>query len=131
MMTEAVRLADIAEKRETAANLHAAGVACLLVDNADFKKVAVEFLEKAVAQTPTNPDVLNDLAAAYYETQDPRAKETIERAWQLKKSPNIAWTRATILYTDQAWKDYLAIDPNSEWSAEVREKYLYDDQIGN
>lgn len=119
LLGAAARIAQLADDDPSVANLHAAGVAFLLTDRYDNE--AVSSLESAMAASaaPT-PELLNDLAAAYYETQDPRAKETIERAWQLKKSPNIAWTRATILYTPQSWKDYLAIDPDSEWAAEAR-----------
>lgn len=120
LLSAAAKLGKRAEDRRTAANLHAAGVAFLLAG--DYAKEAVQLLEEAqAAMSPPGPELLNDLAAAYYETNDPRARETIDRAWQLKKSPNIAWTRATILGSEQAWKDYLAIDSTSEWAAEARE----------
>ena len=110
---------------------HAAGLGYLMLDKPEYAREAVLRLEEAQTKmTAPNPDLLNDLAAAYNETGDEaKAKATIERAWQLKKSPNIAWTRATILYTPQSWKDYLAIDPDSEWAAEARRNL--DDQIGN
>ena len=118
LLQAASRITRIAEKNPTAANRHKAGVALLL---AGYEKEAILELEEAAKEKANDPDLLNDLAAAYHDANDQkRAKETIERAWTLKKSAPIAWTRAVILWTREGWKDYLAIDPNSEWSAEAR-----------
>lgn len=131
----AFKLVDAAKKRPTVENLHAAGVALLLLPDPQFRDQAVTRLEQAltkqtgvtdVAQAiaaSSDADLLNDLAAAYYESgKQNEAESAIARAWQLKRSPPIAWTRATILQNAQAWKDYLAIDDTSEWAKEARGK---------
>ena len=125
----AAAISEIARANPSAANLHKAGVALLLTGGYD--RDAVLNLEQAAAKTQdADPDLLNDLAAAYYETGDvDKAKAAIERAWSLKQSAPIAWTRAVVLDTTQAWKDYLAIDPSSEWSAEARTRLA--NQTGN
>ena len=128
LLTAAAKLDDIAREDPSAANLHAAGVALLLTDRYDAD--AVTQLEAALQKSPLpSAELLNDLAAAYYETRDDaKAKATIERAWRMKQSAAIAWTRAFILGTRDGWNDYLKIDPHSEWSAEARREL---DQIGN
>lgn len=123
LLTPAANLEEAARKRPTAENLHAAGIAYLLIDD---DEAALESLQRAARLSTPSAALLNDLAAAYYETRDEaNAKATIDRAWQLEKIPVIAWTRAVILDSEQAWKDYLALDSISEWAEEAKL------QIGN
>lgn len=131
LIEPALPLLTAREKRPTVENLHAAGLALLLMKQG---RAAVAALEHALTSkeepsetevaaalgASTDAHLLNDLAAAYYQTNNKMAKTAIDRAWQLKQSPPIAWTRATILSTDAAWNDYLAIDSTSEWAAEAR-----------
>ena len=133
--------ADIEEalqKHRSVTNLHHYGVVMLLTK--DTEGQAVQYLEEALRKQTGRSDIaqaiaasvdaglVNDLAAAYYVDNDPKAAKAAERAWQLKKSPPIAWNRALALDTKAAWDDYLKLDSSSPWAAEAREKH---DQIGN
>lgn len=120
---------------------HALGVAYLLVGKV---RLGAETLEETI-RSETNvrgevveairrsqdPALLNDLAAAY-QTMGERqgdlqavsmALEAAQRAWKLDKTPQIAWTRAVVIdayhireRSVSAWRDYLALEPRSEWS---------------
>lgn len=124
---------------------HALGVAYLL---AGKSKLAVETLEDAVQNDTggrheimeaishsSDAALLNDLAAAYLvftERQDgletqPLALQAVERAWSLQKTPQIAWSRAVVIASFHvrqpsiaAWREYLALEPSSEWSNAAR-----------
>ncbi|HEV7239141.1 MAG TPA: CHAT domain-containing protein [Thermoanaerobaculia bacterium] len=139
-------LQERADRAPDAATLHALGVAYLLLKDADR---GVSSLEQAItlATGETDPlravhrsndfDLLNDLAAAYVERGERldspedrrRATETAERAWQLRRSAEIAWNRALALQNagfneraSAAWDDFLRIDSSSEWATEARER---------
>jgi Putative zinc-finger len=137
----ALRVAQTAETRDTVSSLHAAGIALLMVENTqteNYRKYGVEFLEKALRKQAGQPEqtaidqviaastdavLLNDLAAGYHATHDnEQSVKAVGRAWQLQKTPEIAWNRALILSTTQAWDDYLKLDSTSEWAKEAREK---------
>jgi hypothetical protein len=136
VLAAAGRVAADAEKKPTVSNLHAAGIAHLMLENTqdvDYKKKGVELLEEALKEqtgqpgidqaiaASTDADLLNDLAAGYHAIGDgEQAVKAIGRAWQLRKSETTAWTRAVILRTDDAWRDYLSLDATSPWSAEAR-----------
>ncbi|HEY2092457.1 MAG TPA: CHAT domain-containing protein [Thermoanaerobaculia bacterium] len=56
------------------------------------------------------------------------ADDAAERAWALEQSPQAAWNRAIAAESMharplaiQAWRDYLALDSSSRWSAEARD----------
>jgi tetratricopeptide (TPR) repeat protein len=129
LLESAAAITEIADENPTGVNLQKAGVALLLANR--FDRDAVRYLEKAQSeQKESDADLLNDLAAAYYETGNmAKAQSSIERAWASKRSAPIAWTRAVVLNTPQAWRDYLKIDPDSEWAAEARTRL--ENQIGN
>lgn len=103
---------------------------------------AVALLTEAAAlgdAQPIGPQrkaaVLNDLAAAHAETASfGEAKNLIigldvaERAWELDRTPPIAWTRAVLLSTlasdttaSKAWDAYLALRPLSREAKRRRE----------
>jgi hypothetical protein len=117
--------AERADKQPTQANLHALGVAHLLEGNGPE---AVAALERAQALGEPPARLLSDLAAAYLAVaDDDRALQFAHRAWAAEKSPAAAWNRALALEklqrkpeALQAWKDYLAADPDSQWAAEAR-----------
>ena len=82
-------------------------------------------------------ELLTDLAAAHHAVgrnhNQPRAfvvaLEAAERAWRMRRTPEIAWNRALARESlhlraaaREAWEDYLAIDPDSPWADEVRER---------
>jgi CHAT domain-containing protein/uncharacterized protein YecT (DUF1311 family) len=126
---------------------HALGVSYLL---AGKLKAAVETLEETVKadgkergdvaaaiRRSTNAALLNDLAAAYQATierrDDPTAMamalEAAQRAWELDKTPQIAWTRAAVIEAYHvrersiaAWRDALNLEPRSEWNALARQR---------
>ena len=128
----------------TVENLHAVGVAHLLLQNWDD---AVLALEDAVHREAVDRDLasaiqksrdaalLNDLASAYYErgSQMQRASDyvvafqCVDRAAQLHETTDIAWNRALILEAlsmkpeaAAAWRDYLILDSSSPWAVEAR-----------
>jgi anti-sigma factor RsiW len=123
-------------KRPSAGNLHAAGVAALYTaEKRDERAAAVQSLEDAVAQSPSDAALLNDLAAARIawgsfandsESYE-RAAQDLNRAWAIAHSPEIAWNRAVVLDKLRqrekariAWNEYLKLDPTGPWADEVR-----------
>ncbi len=134
----AIRLAEAAKQNPTVANLHGAGVAYLMLENTEshnYKKRGVELLEEAVRKETslddteaaigrtTNARLLNDLAAGYHAIgEHRRAIGAVTRAWTLERSPTTAWTRAVILQSSDAWREYLAIDDTPGWSDEARRR---------
>jgi len=117
-------------------NLHALGVSHLLLGNWDD---AVTTLKSASRQRPTNAEMLNDLAVACLArgTYAARpadyvdASDAAKRAWELEKTPEIAWTRAVALEhlhlpdAREAWQDYLALDAKSPWRDEAN-RHVHD-----
>ena len=114
---------------------HAAGVSRLLRGDAAG---AVRHLSKAVALSESEAigaahraAILNDLAVAYFESHQGKnlviGLDSAERAWQLHRSPAIAWTRAVLLSSlaspavaSKAWDEYLTLDSSSPWADEAR-----------
>ena len=133
-----------AETNPDAPQKHALGLSYLLVGDPESARVALEAVLKQETRSPNtlaairsaaNAELLNDLAAAYQTLlahsaqQEWRAfaVEAVQRAWNLKKSPAIAFTRALALeslYVREsaiaAWTDYLALDRGSAWTREAR-----------
>lgn len=129
------------------ADAHALGILEILLKRADK---AIPLLEGALKRETKrssveeairdsrNAALLNDLAVAYLTVMDQRnddprprdlAVEAAQRAWTLKKSPEIAWTRAVALQSlgipttgAEAWEDYLETDPASQWRIEAEEE---------
>jgi CHAT domain-containing protein len=77
-------------------------------------------------------DLLNALSALYtaraesHPADRPLAVEVADRAWRLSRTPETAWNRAVALEgihdqgdAEQAWIDYLWLDPDSPWSCEA------------
>lgn len=137
---ESLRLGGVAGevlRREqtdrSAGALHAAGVAELLIEQ---PPAAIERLRAASEQKPDDSATWNDLAAAYYanaaqsrRSDDlPLALAAADRALQLDaKNAEARFNRALILErmglrdnAASAWRDYLAVDPSSQWAAEAR-----------
>jgi predicted negative regulator of RcsB-dependent stress response len=119
----------------SANNLHAFGVARLLMRDADG---AIDTLESAVLAQPQSAVFLSDLAAAYLtryqwtaNPQDlPRALDTIERARNAGPVPiETLFTRALaleLMHLDDmaiaAWREYLAQDSTSDWASEAKRR---------
>jgi len=124
---------------------HTLGIAMLLDGDRDG---AAKVLGKAITEETgttnvstaigrcTDVALLNDLSAARgavadFQKDDASRKMALDaamRAWQLDRSPITAWNRAVALQragrgaAAAAWRDYLAIDGESRWSAEARDR---------
>jgi hypothetical protein len=120
------------EKKETPANLHAAGVARILSRKATE---AVAALEAATRANPESAALLTDLSAAYlargHSGDDLRALDAANRSLAIERTPAALWNRALALRNLQrdaeardAWNDYLAVDATSQWAEEVRNEQL-------
>ena len=118
----------------TAANLHAWGVAQVLVGAYD---PGVDTLESVWMQQK-NARVAADLGAARLARAEasgtpedlPRALEALEQALTIEPDLAEAWfSKAIVLerlqirqQAREAWTRYLQLDPDSEWSAEARRR---------
>lgn len=128
LLKVAAQVQQRSEKHPNARTLHAEGVAYLLTGERGDTARAVALLEKARAQSPSDPKLLSDLAAAYLATNHlDKALATADAAWALAKTPEIAWNRAFALQwlkrhdeAIAAWNDYLRISDSPEWTAEAR-----------
>lgn len=123
----ASKSAERAEKSPTAKNLHEYGVASILTGQRDE---AVAVLQRAANVNPASADLLTDLAAAHLargrENDAELAYAAATKAWSLKQTPAAAWNRAFALEKLErdaeaiaAWREYLELDPASEWSKEA------------
>lgn len=119
------------------AGRHALGVSLLLVGRPKDAATALEEtlrletkqrgeLARAIRDS-RDAALLNDLAATYLSLNDaarqPLALEAVQRAWAIDRTPAIAWTRAAVIDSCHvrgrsiaAWRDYLALEPRSQWS---------------
>jgi CHAT domain-containing protein/tetratricopeptide (TPR) repeat protein len=129
--------AVIERLRQDGGERHALGVSYLLVGR---PKDAVATLEQTLRSTTNQRGelaeairrsrdgaLLNDLAATYLSVDNPAlqplALEAIQQAWAIERTPAIAWTRAVVIDSYHirarsiaAWRDYLALEPRSQWS---------------
>lgn len=129
------KIRELAEQQSTAANLHALGVAHLIVGELD---AAVQVLEDATTEAPGVARYEADLAAAYIARAKqldrpddlPRALGAAERALAVDGAlPEARFNRALALealfLVDQArtaWEAYLAVDHTSGWADEARRR---------
>lgn len=120
------------EKKNDAKSLHAQGVALLLIDRLSESVIVLE----RAASASNDARIWNDLAAARFTlvereerlSQLPLALAAANRALEL--DPRLAeahFNRALIAQhmglpgeARKEWESYLRLDPNSEWSVEVR-----------
>ena len=135
LMAAAGQVQKQAEESPTPANLHAWGVAQLVVGRYDG---AVETLESVWVQPRPAARVAADLGVARLARADatgasedlPRALEAVEQAITLDPNLPEAWfTKAIVLERLQirqqardAWVRYLELDPSSPWSEEARRR---------
>jgi CHAT domain-containing protein len=133
---------DAKEKR-TVANLHALGVAELIIGNTDAaleamvnavaKETGEEELPKAI-RASNDIALLNDLSVAATavnrsgESHEPAAiaLEVTQRLWTSRRTAETTWNRALALERAgmngealRAWRDYLRLDSTSSWSREA------------
>jgi CHAT domain-containing protein len=133
VLAAAARIRSVAEAEPVAANLHALGVAHLVLGEYDD---AVRNLEIAVSRREADARTHSDLAVAYatravrLERAGDWARSLSEAERALKADPNLAeayFNRAVALdalslagQARAAWKEYLALDPQGPWAAEAR-----------
>lgn len=147
LLTAAAGVQRSVAARRTAANLHASGVANLLLgkDDAAIDTLHEALLRETEEQTVTaaidesdDVSLLNDLSAALSNRAInkrhpiPDAAEAVrcaDRAWHIGRTPEAAWNRAIATEALNgraraafAWHDYLAIDETSPWAAEARKR---------
>jgi hypothetical protein len=150
LLTAAAGVQRSVAARRTAANLHASGVANLLLgkDDAAIDTLHEALLSETEEHTVSaaidesdNVPLLNDLSAALSNRAInkrqplPDAAEAVrcaDRAWRIGRTPEAAWNRAVAAealngraHAASAWNDYLAVDETSPWAAEAR-KHLAD-----
>jgi len=134
-----IAAAEIAEKAPSPARDHSLGIAYLQLKKGNEARTQLESALIAETGAPdvgqgidrcTNAALLNDLAVVY-QTWGPAtlAPKAAQRAWSLKHTPQIAWTRALVLESNpkqaiQAWRDYLAIDKDKDprWREEAQQR---------
>jgi tetratricopeptide (TPR) repeat protein len=127
VMTAEWKARELAERRRTAKNLHAAGLLFLVAGERDD---AIKYLSLAKAADPS-ASVLNDLAAAHLERGRDEdyavALAYANDALQRERTPIGLWNRALALErlgrtteAIDAWKEYRLTDPNSPWAAEAK-----------
>lgn len=116
-----------AGKDSSAETKHAAGIALLLVRDAD------ESIETLNAIAAKDANVFSDLSAAYYATGRaallPQALASADRALAIDaRLPEALFNRALALErmglldaARDAWNAYLKVDASSPWAAEARE----------
>ena len=133
LLAVAGELQQRASDEPSAKNLHAWGVAQVLVGSWD---AAVADLERAAALRSDDASVLTDLSAALASRARatdraadwPKAFDKADRAVKLQPSSVEAWfNRAVALEglgmadpATQAWEDYLRADSSSAWAGEAR-----------
>jgi hypothetical protein len=147
LLTAAAGVQRAVAERRTASNLHASGVANLLLgrDDAAIDTLHAALLEETgqrgvIAAISESEDVplLDDLSAALSNRATakhraiPDAVEAVrcaERAWRIGRTPEAAWNRAVAIealngraHAMTAWHDYVAIDATSPWAAEARKR---------
>jgi hypothetical protein len=147
LLTAAAGVQRSVAARRTAANLHASGVANLLLGKDDaaidtlHEALLAESGQNTVAAAIAESDdvsLLNDLAAALSNRAInkrqpiPDAVEAVrcaDRAWRIGGTPEAAWNRAIATEALNgraramtAWHDYLGIDQTSPWAAEARKR---------
>jgi CHAT domain-containing protein len=128
------KIREDAQRDPSAPNLHALGVAHLVVGEYDE---AVRAIEDAIAEDPEPPQYHSDLAAAYLARAKhldrpddlPRALGAAARAIQgndklIEARFNRALALEALFLDDQArqaWEDYLLRDSPSGWASEARD----------
>jgi Putative zinc-finger/Tetratricopeptide repeat len=136
LLAAAGRIREDVEKSPTPENLHASGVASLLIGEVD---AGVQELERASELDAGRSSVVNDLAAAYFARYVargdsealPRALASIERVLARDpRMPEALFNRALVLQAmgrteaaAAAWDAYLRVDDRSQWADEARKRF--------
>lgn len=140
------RAQDAAKVTPSSTQLQAVAVGQLLLGKADAAVLTLEsvLLEetkesdvaRAIAKS-NDPRLLNALTVAFLAQHRSSgvtratllASEAAQRSWTLEKTPETAWNRAVATEklflwkaAAEAWRDYLRLDPDSEWAVEARSR---------
>jgi CHAT domain-containing protein len=108
--------------------LHAKARADLLDGKPDAAQTT---LVRALQLSPNSPEILSDLAIAYYQQKNfAAAYERLSEVLALKADDPVALFNRAIVSENQFlyrqalddWDRYLKADPNSEWAAEARQR---------
>src|SRR2546430_1761850 len=90
---------------------------------------AAETLELALQLDPKSPEILTDLATAYFQQRNyARAYESLSQVLALRPNDQLALFNRAIVSENQFlfrqalsdWEQYLKLDSTSQWSAEAR-----------
>jgi hypothetical protein len=146
LLTASAGVERSVKTRRSAANLHASGVAHLLLGDAStavdllHESLLAETEQRTVAAAIDESDdvpLLNDLSAALshravQQRNVPAAAEAVrcaDRALRLGRTPESAWNRAVAIEalngSKGTWNDYLALDATSPWAAEARKRLAH------
>ena len=134
VLSTADTIRRIAHASPTPANLHALGISQIFLREIDD---AIDSLQRAAANDPTNVDYTNDLAGARLirgmQTDD--SADYVAACDELYKRVLISKSRApTLLFNlalafeclenrvaaERIWRTYLSADPESSWAMEAR-----------
>jgi tetratricopeptide (TPR) repeat protein len=133
----------IGRLHQESSDRHALGVSYLLVGRPKDASAALEQALRSATKErgelagairhSHDAELLNDLAVTYVAMSDPSLQplslEAVQRSWALERTPAIAWTRAVVIDSYHvrecsiaAWRDYLALEPRSQWSPFARQR---------
>jgi CHAT domain-containing protein/tetratricopeptide (TPR) repeat protein len=140
------RFVSAVQSHPTVVNRQALAAVDLLRGRPDDGVRALEMLVRettgkrdlaAAIEAASDATIVGDLSAAYLAraASENRSSDltlaftAADRAWVLRKIPETAWNRAVALETIglqqdavEAWRQYLIVDPASEWSIEARKR---------
>ena len=133
----AAKVLQATERNSSAAALRASGVSFLVPGDMDR---AVDALQRAAAAAPDDSNIQTDLSAAYLERarRAGDARPDGERAWRAAarahelapQSPAALFNLALSLEqlarrtdAERAWRQYLELDPDSDWAREARQHF--------
>lgn len=149
LLTAAAGVQRSVASHRSSANLHASGVANLLLGDNNMaidllhESLLAETGQRSVAAAIDESDdvsLLNDLSVALSNRATSQRKLTdaaeavrcADRAWRIGHTQEAAWNRAVAIealngskVAQRAWNDYLAIDLSSPWAAEARKRLAH------
>ncbi|MEW6133906.1 MAG: tetratricopeptide repeat protein [Pseudomonadota bacterium] len=102
-----------------------------LAERTDRLNEAGELLDKALALAPDDPFILDSMGWLYYRKGNlDKAREFLERAWQMRRDPEIAahlgevlWMKGSRGEARELWRDALQNDPGNEVLIETLKKF--------
>ena len=126
-MVQAYKAALAKNPKDLEANI---GLANLEFDSGQWEK-AIDYYTRSLAIDPRNADVRVDRAIAYHSSgQNDLAKKELLRVTREKPDHKNAWLNLGVVMREtgdlpgavNAWERYLAIDPDGEHAADIRQE---------